>query len=154
MALSSCEAEYVAAAAATQAILWVKTFLAELLADFGAGSSSRPHSAASAIPASVAVQHPAAAAADSEPAGEPSLLLVDNRSALMLARNDSQHQRTKHIDIRHHFVREHVASGALELQWISTLQQKADLLTKQLLGKPFMRLRDMLLCRLSLAERK
>jgi hypothetical protein len=40
-------------------------------------------------------------------------LLCDNESAVKIANNPVQHSRTKHIDIRHHFLRDHVAKGTL-----------------------------------------
>jgi methyl coenzyme M reductase subunit D len=42
-------------------------------------------------------------------------LLCDNESAVKIANNPVQHSRTKHIDIRHHFVRDHVAKGDIIL---------------------------------------
>jgi hypothetical protein len=72
-------------------------------------------------------------------------LYVDNQSAIILAENDTFHQRTKHIDIRYHFVRERVASGDIVVKWVSTVEQQADLLTKQLPTKQFQVLRDILM---------
>jgi hypothetical protein len=43
------------------------------------------------------------------------LLLCDNESAIKIANNPAQHSRTKHIDIRHHFLRDHVARGDIAL---------------------------------------
>jgi hypothetical protein len=42
-------------------------------------------------------------------------LLCDNESAIKIANNPVQHSRTKHIDIRHHFLRDHVAKGISKL---------------------------------------
>ena len=57
----------------------------------------------------------------------------DNQSCIALSVNPMQHQRTKHIDIiRHHFMRERVEAGEVELVYISTNDQLADLLTKGL----------------------
>ena len=62
-------------------------------------------------------------------------IYTDSQSAIDLCKNDAYHQRTKHIDIRHHFIRDHVHNGNIQLKWISTTEQKADLLTKDLSTK-------------------
>jgi hypothetical protein len=59
-------------------------------------------------------------------------LLCDNQSAIRLIKNSELHQRTKHIDIRHHFIRERYEEGLFEIQYVPTDQQKADLFTKAL----------------------
>jgi len=59
-------------------------------------------------------------------------VLSDNQAAIAIAQNDVDHQRTKHIDIRHHFIRENVKNGLIQLQWINTNDQLADILTKAL----------------------
>jgi hypothetical protein len=59
-------------------------------------------------------------------------LLCDNGSAIKLANNPMQHSRTKHIDIRHHFLRDHEAKGDIELFHVSTENQIADIFTKPL----------------------
>lgn len=60
------------------------------------------------------------------------LFLCDNQSALQLARNPVFRGRTKHVEIDFHFVREKVASRDLQLQFVTSVQQLADLLTKPL----------------------
>ena len=59
-------------------------------------------------------------------------LFCDNESAIKLANNPVQHSRTKHIDIRHHFLRDHEAKGDIALQHVSTNGQLADIFTKPL----------------------
>lgn len=59
-------------------------------------------------------------------------LFNDNLGAQKLAENPLFHGRTKHIDVRHHFVRELVESGSIELKHISTDEMPADVLTKAL----------------------
>jgi hypothetical protein len=59
-------------------------------------------------------------------------LLCDNESAIKLANNLVQHSRTKHIDIRHHFLRDPEAKGDIELFHVSTENQLADIFTKPL----------------------
>ena len=57
---------------------------------------------------------------------------VDNQSAIKLAKNPEFHQRSKHIDLRHHFLRQHVRDNTIELRWISGKENPADMLTKAL----------------------
>ena len=56
----------------------------------------------------------------------------DNTSAINLSKNHIQHSRTKHIEIRHHFLRDHVQKGDIILEYIDTLHQLADIFTKYL----------------------
>ena len=48
------------------------------------------------------------------------LLLCDNESAVKIATNPVQHSRTNHIDIRHHFLRDHVNKGDIKIDGIGT----------------------------------
>lgn len=59
-------------------------------------------------------------------------LFCDNSSAISISKNPVQHSRTKHIDIRHHFIRELVEDNIVSIEHVSTVHQKADLLTKPL----------------------
>nr|GFB12401.1 hypothetical protein [Tanacetum cinerariifolium] len=59
-------------------------------------------------------------------------LYCDNRSAIALCCNNIQHSRSKHIDIRHHFIREKVERGVVELYFMSTDYQLAKIFTKAL----------------------
>ena len=59
-------------------------------------------------------------------------LFCDNMSAINISKNPVQHSRTKHIDIRHHFIREIVESKTIALEHVGTNDQLADLLTKPL----------------------
>jgi hypothetical protein len=67
-------------------------------------------------------------------------LLCDNDSAIRLADNPSEHSRTKHIDIRHHLLRDHQQRGDIDVFHISTENQLADIFTKPLDEKRFCRL--------------
>jgi hypothetical protein len=64
-------------------------------------------------------------------------LLCDNESAIRLADNSVEHNRTKHIDIRHHFLRDHQQRGDIDIYHISTENQLADIFTKPLDEKGF-----------------
>lgn len=57
-------------------------------------------------------------------------IFSDNQGALMLTKNNVHHSRTKHIDVRHHFIRDSVANGNICIKYISTNEMKADILTK------------------------
>ncbi|GKC65546.1 hypothetical protein Tco_1098144, partial [Tanacetum coccineum] len=59
-------------------------------------------------------------------------LYYDNRSAIALCCNNVQHSRSKHIDIRHHFIREQVEKGVVELYFVTTYYQLTDIFTKAL----------------------
>jgi len=62
----------------------------------------------------------------------PTVLCVDNQSAIAMAKNNTFHPRTKHIALRYHFIREVVARKKLSLLWVDTHSNKADLFTKPL----------------------
>jgi transposase InsO family protein len=98
VALSSTEAEYMAASEATrEAINW-RMLLNELGFDIT----------------------------------KPTIILSDNQGSIALTKNPEHHARSKHIDIRHHYVREQVALGSVEMNYINTDDMTADVLTKPL----------------------
>jgi hypothetical protein len=68
--------------------------------------------------------------------------LCDNESAIRIAENPIEHNRTKHIDIRHHFLRDHQQRGDIEIAYIDTKEQLADIFTKPLDEKTFTKLRN------------
>jgi len=107
VALSTAEAEYIAAGSCCAQTLWMK----QQLSDFGLNLSKIP-------------------------------LLYDNTSAINLIKNPVQHSRTKHIEIRHHFIRDHVTNGDCEIQFVSTENQLDDLSTKPLSKERFNFLRN------------
>ena len=59
-------------------------------------------------------------------------IFCDNTSAINISKNPVQHSRTKHIDIRHHFIRELVEQSTLCLEYVETAKQLADIFTKSL----------------------
>jgi len=66
-----------------------------------------------------------------EDAGDDALTVYeDNQGAIALAKNPEFHKRTKHIDIRYHFVREKVEDGQVVLEYCPTQEMLADLMTK------------------------
>ena len=86
VALSSMEAEYMAATEATKEAIWLRTFMIELGMDVS---------------------------------GE-TFILCDNQGAMELAKNPGYHSRSKHIDIRHHFIREAVENKIVTMKYINT----------------------------------
>ena len=102
VALSTAEAEYVAAGSCCAQLLWMK----QQMEDYGLYFDHTP-------------------------------IKCDNTSAINLSKNPIQHSRTKHIEIRHHFLRDHVQKGDIELQYIHTDKQLVDIFTKPLDEKRF-----------------
>ena len=62
----------------------------------------------------------------------PTSILCDNNTAINLSKDPSLHQHVKHIDIKYHFLCEHVHSGELKLSYINTHHNLTDIFTKAL----------------------
>ena len=60
------------------------------------------------------------------------VLKVDNQSAISLSKNPVHHDRSKHIDLRYHFIRDCVELGKVNVEHLRTENQLADILTKSL----------------------
>ncbi|GJT48836.1 retrovirus-related pol polyprotein from transposon TNT 1-94 [Tanacetum coccineum] len=60
------------------------------------------------------------------------LMYCDSKSVIAISCNTVQHSKTKHIDIRYHFIKEHVERGTVEIYFVGTEYQLADLFTKAL----------------------
>ena len=88
-AISTTEAEYVAASNATQEAVWIQRLLSQI---------------------------------GQLPPG-PVRILCDNQSAISLVHNPAHHQRTKHIDVKFHFIREKQASNFIDIMYIDTQHQ-------------------------------
>ncbi|CAM8982631.1 unnamed protein product [Rhodiola kirilowii] len=111
VALSSCEAEYMAASAAACQGVWLERLLSDLL--------------------------------DRNPGKV--VLNVDNKSAIWpisLCKNPVYHDRSKHIDTRFHYIRECVEEGKINIEYVSTNDQLADILTKSLRRVKFSEMRE------------
>jgi len=107
VALSTVEAEYIAAGSCCAQILWIK----QQLEDFVLKVNKVP-------------------------------LFCDNTSAINLIKIQVQHFRTKHIEIRHQFISDHVNNGDCKVQLIVTERQLADIFTKPLSKDKFFSLRN------------
>jgi hypothetical protein len=68
-------------------------------------------------------------------------LLCDNESAIKIAHNPVQHNKRKHIEIHHHFIRDHVNRADIDLSYVGTNDQLADIFTKPLDEARFRELR-------------
>ena len=108
VALSSCEAEYIAATTAVCQGVWLARLLAELR-----GEQTNTFQ-----------------------------LMMDNQSAIMLSKNPVFHDRSKHIDVRYHYIRECVEEGRVQIESVVTQEQLADILTKPLGRDQFVQLRS------------
>ena len=69
------------------------------------------------------------------------ILYYENLSAINISKNPIQHSRTKHIDIRHHFIRDLVEEKVVTLEHVDTEEQLTDIFTKALDAKQFENLR-------------
>ena len=70
---------------------------------------------------------------------------VDNMGAIEMAQHKTNHQRTKHIDIRHFFVWDHASAGHIKFEYVETAKQLADIMTKNCSKNIFLTLRDKLI---------
>ncbi|GJW39666.1 hypothetical protein Tco_0065511 [Tanacetum coccineum] len=68
-------------------------------------------------------------------------IMCDNKGAIDLSKNPVQHSCTKHIEIRHHFLRDNVQKGNISIEKVSSEDNIADILTKPLKREPFNYLR-------------
>ncbi|PKU87156.1 Retrovirus-related Pol polyprotein from transposon TNT 1-94 [Dendrobium catenatum] len=71
-------------------------------------------------------------------------IFYDNTSAICISKNPIQHSRTNNIDIRHHFIRDHVTKGDIDLHHVKNENQLADIFTKPLAFDTFSSLRTRL----------
>ena len=74
----------------------------------------------------------------------PVVIYCDNMSNIYLARNPVFHARTKHIEVHYHFVREKVLAGEIDLAYVSTHEQIADIFTKALGAEKLQMFRSLL----------
>ena len=68
-------------------------------------------------------------------------IFCDNTSAINMTKNLVQHSRTKHIEIMHHFIRDHALKGDIRIEHVDTLNQLADIFTKPLNEDQFCKIR-------------
>ncbi|KAG6418439.1 hypothetical protein SASPL_120643 [Salvia splendens] len=75
---------------------------------------------------------------------EPTTIFVDNKSAIALSKNPVFHNRSKHIDIRFHYIRECVANQEIQVKYVKSQDQVADIFTKPLKFEDFIKIRMLL----------
>jgi len=109
-ALSTAEAEYIAAFDATKEAAWLRMLYADLT------GSNLP----------------------------PTTLNIDNQSAISIANNATTTRRSKHMDIRYHYIRDEIARNHIDTVYCPTNDMLADIFTKPLARDRFVRLRNML----------
>ena len=73
--------------------------------------------------------------------GDPPMLYVDNKATISLIKNPILHDRSKHIEIRFHYIRECTNRGLIKIDFIRTEEQLGDILTKSLARVKFEELR-------------
>jgi hypothetical protein len=76
-----------------------------------------------------------------------SIIYGDNQSAIAVSQNGVKGERTKHVDVKYHFVTEAVERGSIKLHWVPTTQQQADIFTKALAAPVFELLREQIMAR-------
>ena len=75
---------------------------------------------------------------------EPTLVHYKNQSGIKISENLVFHDRSKHIDIRYHFLRDCVQRGTIRLEYIQTDEQATNIFTKALCRQSFVKFRDKL----------
>jgi hypothetical protein len=68
-------------------------------------------------------------------------LMCDNTSAISVVKNLVFHKRMRHLERRHHFLRDHIKKGDIEMRYIDTERQLADIFTKPIDSSRFAALR-------------
>ena len=71
----------------------------------------------------------------------PSMVFGDNQSTVTVSEQGVRSERTKHVDVKYHFITEHIERGDIKVRWVPTERQLADVLTKPLAGQAFERFR-------------
>ena len=64
-------------------------------------------------------------------------LLCNNKAAISISENSVQHDKTKHVEVDRHFIKEKLEGGLIELPFVRSEDQLADILTKAVNGKTF-----------------
>ena len=81
------------------------------------------------------------------PLSNPSVVYCDNQPTISISKNGIKGERTKHVDIKYHFVTEMINEGVIESKYIPTDKQQADMLTKALHKPRFEEFRKELMSR-------
>ena len=76
---------------------------------------------------------------------QPTIMLEDNQACIKMVEKESLSQRTKHIDIKYHFIKDEQKNGVIKLNYIKSEEHIADMLTKPLAIARFRFLRDQIM---------
>ena len=76
---------------------------------------------------------------------DPTPIYCDNQAAKALTENPVHHDRTKHVDMQYHYTRDLIENNVVVVSYIPATEEQADILTKEYVGKNFVRLRDSLM---------
>lgn len=128
IALSTTEAEYMAACEGVKSTIWAR----RLYTEFGYGDLGIPDD--DGIPTEQELE-----------GYKPVVQFQDNSGCIEWSKNPVQHNRAKHIDLRYHFIRAKVKSGEVKLVHCPTEIMMADLLTKYLAAPRFAFLRNLMM---------
>ena len=78
---------------------------------------------------------------------EPSMILGDNQSTIALSEHGVKSERTKHVDVKYHFITDEISKGSVGVKWVPSAEQQADILTKALARPLFEKFRGQLMGR-------
>ena len=73
------------------------------------------------------------------PQEEATKIRINNKSTMVLAKNPVFHDRSKHIDTRYHYIRECIARNEVQVEYVKSQEQVADIITKPLKCEDFIR---------------
>ena len=138
VATSSTEAEYIACTDAAKEGLWLRRIMTEIRGELARESMQYSHETeAQKLFRSLSVKSSMAQSSYEQPQPakqptRPQIIFADNQGAIKLSKNPQHHNRTKHIDVKYHFVRESCQEGLIQLVYIATGEMVADILTKSL----------------------
>ena len=144
VSLSSTEAEYMALGQGVRELQWMHSLLTELQLRSPQVEAPSDDEAVAQLQEAHRQQQQVTSHTSSQVSvtPPPSSLLTDNQSAeALVQQRGAMAARSKHIDVRHHHIREAVLSGAARVQWVPTAEQLADAFTKSLPPVAFHRLR-------------
>jgi hypothetical protein len=79
---------------------------------------------------------------------QPSIIHCDNQSAINMAQNYSEHDRSKHIRIKYDYIKDEIDNKYIHLSWISSNNQLADIFTKALQGSVFLGMKNKLISKI------
>nr|GEX45750.1 hypothetical protein [Tanacetum cinerariifolium] len=143
VAMSLAEAEYIAAVGCCASILWMKIQLSnyDIHYKMSVAMSSAEAEYIAAVGCCASILWMKIQLSDCDIHYKMVPIFYDNTSAIAISNNPVLHSRTKHINIRYQFIWDHILKGDIELHFIPTGYQLADIFTKPLDVPTFTRLK-------------